>query len=125
MADKKVLIVEDDEELHVLYTLYLQGESFHILKAFNGQQALEILEQEIPEVIVLDMIMPIMDGETFLLKLHERGHLKKIPVIIASVNDRIPQKLLHLGNVHAVLRKPFSIENLVGKIREAIAKKPA
>lgn len=123
MVEAKILIVEDDEELQTLYHLYLQGESFQILKALNGKQALETLALERPDVIVLDMIMPEMDGETFLIEINRRGTWKGIPIIIASVNDKIPKKLLKIPNVFATLRKPFSIETLVGKVREAIAER--
>lgn len=116
----KILIVEDDEDLHTLYGLYLQGADYDILRAFNGQEALNILETESPKVIILDMIMPVMDGEEFFTKLRTERKITEIPVIIASVNDKIPQKILNLGNVHAVLKKPFSIETLLENIKGAL-----
>ncbi len=119
----KILIVDDDEDLHTLYGLYLRGESFDIVKAYNGKQGLEAVEKERPDLIVLDMIMPIMDGEEFFTKLRVEKGIKDIPVIIASVNEKIPQKLLDLGNIYTTLKKPFTIETLIGKIREALAKK--
>ena len=121
MAHPKILIVDDDEDLHTLYGLYLQSESFDIARAFNGKQALEMVEKENPDLIVLDMIMPVMDGEEFFIKLRTE---KKIhtPVIIASVNEKIPQKLFDLGNIYTTLKKPFTIETLIEKIREALAK---
>ena len=118
--DKCVMIVEDDEELHTLYGLYLQGESFQILKAFNGKEALDILSRQKPDLIVLDMIMPVMDGEAFLEKLGASSSMLDIPIIIASVNDKIPQKYLKMTNVRATLKKPFSIEVLIDKIKEFV-----
>lgn len=115
----KILIVDDDEDLHTLYGLYLQGESFEVARAFNGQQALEAVEREHPDLIVLDMIMPVMDGEEFFVKLRTEKN-NKTPVIIASVNDKIPQKLFDLGDIYITLKKPFTIETLVGKIRDGL-----
>lgn len=123
MAVPKILIVDDDEDLHTLYGLYLQSQSFDIKQAFNGEQALEAIEKEKPDLIVLDMIMPVMDGEAFFTKLRTEKKILDIPVIIASVNDKIPQKLFDLGNVFATLKKPFTIETLVGKIKEAVQAK--
>lgn len=123
MAGNKILIVDDDEDLHTLYGLYLKGENFEIMRAFNGKLGLELLENEKPDLIVLDMIMPVMDGEEFLTKLRTEKGILDIPVIIASVNEKIPQKILNLGNIYTTLKKPFTIETLVGKIREALAKK--
>ena len=119
----KILIVDDDEDLHTLYGLYLKGESFDIVKAYNGKQGLEAVEREKPDLIVLDMIMPIMDGEEFFTRLRVEKGIKDIPVIIASVNEKIPQKLFDLGNIYTTLKKPFTIETLVGKIKEALATK--
>ncbi len=120
MAKAKILIVDDDEDLHVLYGLYLQGESFDLLQARNGREALDLVEKERPDLIVLDMIMPVMDGEEFFIKLRSEKKIKDIPVIIASVNDKIPPKLYELGNIPFTLKKPFTIETLVTKIRAAL-----
>lgn len=123
MAAPVILIVDDDEDLHTLYGLYLQSHDFKILRAFNGKQALEILDTETPDLIVLDMIMPVMDGEEFYVKLRTEKKLKDVPVIIASVNEKISQKIYGAGHVYTTLKKPFTIETLVGKIQEALAKK--
>lgn len=122
IREPRVLIVDDDEDLHTLYRLYLQGESFKILQAFNGVQGLEMVEKEKPDLIVLDMIMPVMDGEEFFQKLRGEKKNTTTPVIIASVNDKIPDRILQLGNVACVLKKPFTIETLVGKIKEVFSR---
>ena len=118
----KVLIVDDDEDLHTLYGLYLQGQSYQLLKAYDGKQGMDIVEKEKPDLIVLDMIMPVMGGEEFLTTLCGEKQIKDIPVIIASVNEKIPQKLLDLGPIFTTLKKPFTIETLVVKIEEALSK---
>lgn len=120
MQEPTVLIVDDDEDLHTLYSLYLQGESIRILRAFNGQEGLALLEREHPDLIVLDMIMPVMDGEEFFIKMRTERNIKDIPVIIASVNEKISPRLYELGNIYTTLKKPFTIETLVGKIQEAL-----
>ena len=122
MPNPKIMIVDDDEDLHTLYGLYLQGESFQIARAFNGREALDALEKEKPDLIVLDMIMPVMDGEEFFIKLRTEKK-SSIPVIIASVNEKIPQKLFDLGNIYATLKKPFTIETLIAQIQQALSKK--
>ena len=123
MAPPTILIVDDDEDLHTLYGLYLQSHDYKILRAYNGKQALEILEKETPDLIVLDMIMPVMDGEEFYVKLRTEKKMTEIPVIIASVNEKISPKIFSAGKVYTTLKKPFTIETLVGKIEEALAKK--
>lgn len=119
-AEKRILIVEDDEDLHSLYRLFLQGESYQILEARDGEEGLEKAEKEKPDVIILDMIMPVMDGEEFIRKYRlERKHFD-VPIIIASVNDKIPPSLIEKGKVRSVLKKPFPIEVLLREIESAL-----
>ena len=117
---KKVLIVEDDEDLNLLYRLYLQGESYQIMQARNGKEGLEQVAAQKPDLIILDMIMPVMDGEEFLEKLRFEKKVTDVPVIIASVNDRIPASLIEKTKVRSVLRKPFAIETLLREIEAAL-----
>lgn len=119
---KKILIVEDDEDLHLLYGLYLQGESYAITQARNGQEGLDCIQKEKPDLIILDMIMPVMDGEEFIQKLRIEQKVFDIPIIIASVNDKIPPALLEKGRIRTVLRKPFPIEVLLEHIAAALGK---
>jgi CheY-like chemotaxis protein len=117
---KKVLIIEDDEDLHLLYRLYLQGESYKILQARNGKEGLEKIAQERPDLIILDMIMPVMDGEEFIQKFRFEDKIFDIPIIIASVNDKVPPSLIEKGKIHTVLKKPFPIEVLLREIETAL-----
>ncbi|HOW58113.1 MAG TPA: response regulator [Candidatus Omnitrophota bacterium] len=114
---KKVLIVEDDKDFQDIYSLYLQGESFEVQKAYNGSEGLAILDKEIPDLIILDLIMPVMDGEEFYVHLREREPCRSIPVIIASVNEKMPQRIEELGGVAGILRKPFEIDKLLQAVR--------
>ena len=118
--EKKILIVEDDEDLLCLYRLYLQGESYQIIQAKNGLEGLEHAEQDHPDLIILDMIMPIMDGEEFIKKYRVEKKNFGVPIIIASVNDKIPPSLLEKGKIRNVLKKPFSIEILIKTIKSIL-----
>jgi DNA-binding response OmpR family regulator len=114
---KKILIVEDDSDFQDIYQLYLQGESFQVLTASNGKEAGAVLEKETPDLIILDLIMPVMDGEEFYVWLRAQEKWRNIPVLIASVNDKMPQRVAELGGVAGNLRKPFAIDLLLEKIR--------
>ena len=117
----KILLIDDDDELHTLYNLYLQGESHELLEAFNGQEGFEILERETPDMIILDMIMPVKDGETFLREAIENGKCGEIPIVIASVNDKIPAELLEFKNVQTVMKKPFAVDTLLETIQKIVS----
>ena len=112
---------QDDSDFQDIYALYLQGESdFQVLKAADGKQGLAILESEAPNLIILDLIMPVMDGEEFYVALRTQEKWKKIPLIIASVNEKIPAKITEIGGVAGSLRKPFNIDDLLQKIRACL-----
>lgn len=117
---KKVLIVEDDNDFQDIYQLYLQGESFKVLTALNGKEAMAVLEKETPDLIILDLIMPVMDGEEFYVWLRAQEKWHRIPVIIASVNEKIPHRITDLGGIAGTLKKPFEIDSLIEKIRASL-----
>jgi len=122
MGKPKIMIVEDDQDIHILYGLYLRGKDFEIIRAYHGAEALQRLDETKPDLIILDMIMPVMDGEEFFVKLRTEKKNTDVPVIIASVNDKIPQKMTDLGNIHAILKKPFTMDILIRHIETALAK---
>lgn len=115
---KKILIVDDDSDFQDIYQLYLRGESFQVLTALNGKEALAVLEKETPDLIILDLIMPVMDGEEFYMGLRAQEKWRQIPVIVASVNEKIPLCMTSPGGISGSLKKPFQIDALVEKIHE-------
>lgn len=113
---KKILIVEDDSDFQDIYRLYLQGEAFRVLTAMNGKEALAVLEKETPDLIILDLIMPVMDGEEFYGMLRSQEKWRLIPVIVASVNEKMPKRIAEIGGIAGNLKKPFGIDSLIEKI---------
>ena len=114
---KKILIVEDDSDFQGIYQLYLQGESFQVLTALNGKEAIAVLEKETPDLIILDLIMPVMDGEELYVWLRGQAKWRTTPVIVASVNEKMPPRISDLGGIAGSLKKPFDIDTLLEKIR--------
>lgn len=118
---KAILIVEDDEDFHFLYKDILLSElDVEILQAFNGEEALKIIDQRKPDLIILDILMPVMDGETFFRILRTERNLRDIPVMIASVNDQAGESLAKINNIRAVFKKPFSYHLFLSKVKEAL-----
>ena len=114
---KKILIIEDDIDFQNIYQLYFQGESFQVLTAMNGKDAIAVLEKETPDLIILDLIMPVMDGEEFYAWLRKQEKWRHTPVIVASVNEKLPQGMIDLGGIAGNLKKPFLIDALIEKVR--------
>jgi DNA-binding response OmpR family regulator len=81
---KKILIVEDDVFIHDIYKVKFSQEGFDVSVAENGMEALKELEKNIPDMILLDIIMPRMDGTDLLKKIKKNEKWSKIPVIVLS-----------------------------------------
>jgi DNA-binding response OmpR family regulator len=110
----RILIVEDDAALREMMAELLEVEGFDADVACNGQEALEKAHENPPRVIVLDMMMPVMDGWTF--RAHQRfdAVIADIPVVILSA---APVERLANVRAAAVLQKPFDYEGLISAIR--------
>jgi DNA-binding response OmpR family regulator len=110
----RVLIVEDDRDLCELMALLLTGAGFETDVANNGQDAIDQALDNPPRVIVLDMMMPVMDGWAF--RAHQRQYvtLATIPVIILSA---VPLGRLRNAGAAAAFQKPFHETELIAAVR--------
>ncbi len=83
-ARKKIMVVEDEESLRTLYVEILQQEGFEVYSAQNGQAALSLFAKTQPNLILLDLMMPGMNGKELLRTMGEHEELKNIPVIVLT-----------------------------------------
>jgi len=120
---KKILVVDDEPDIVKVLVARLKEQGYAIATAFDGNQAVVQAEQYQPDLIILDIMMPGMDGTEAAQKLKENPKTERIPIIFLSAlqtkteekkgGDRIG------GNV--ILAKPFEMNILLGKIREMIS----
>jgi signal transduction histidine kinase/DNA-binding response OmpR family regulator len=117
-ADAGVLVVEDDPTTRELTRRLLAKEGWSVLEAGNGRQALEVLEAHAPGVIVLDLMMPEMDGFDFLAELRTWEERRNIPVVVVTAKDLGPEERARLnGCVQRVLQKgSHSRETLLNEV---------
>ena len=123
MAPKaKILVVEDNLDEAKLLKMDLEGEGYEVVCAFNGKEALERLEAEKPDLIVLDVMMPEMDGFTFCSRLRASPGNKDIPVVLLTgVAEHIHETRYPLDGVlraeaEEYLEKPVKPEDLLKTI---------
>jgi two-component system chemotaxis response regulator CheY len=109
-----VLVVDDDPDLGEMMAQLLRGEGFDTEVAINGQDALDKAHANPPQVILLDMMMPVMDGWTFLAHQRKDAALAIIPVIVLSAVP--PARLANVGAA-ATLQKPFDLNELLATLR--------
>jgi DNA-binding response OmpR family regulator len=118
MDDEKlrVLVVDDDPALRRLMTLVLRLEGFDVDTAADGLKALECLQDHAVDVVVLDLLMPRMDGMTCYRAIRTAGN--DVPVVITSVLDS--RNAARTLGAEAVLPKPFDPERLVTAVRDVL-----
>ncbi len=116
-----VLIVDDHEPTIQLVKSSLEGLGMRVNAASNGAEALLAVEREIPDLIILDVMMPVMDGFQTLQVLQQAQETKSIPVVMltAKSGDSDVAQGWRWG-VTSYLTKPFSIENLVALVRRVL-----
>jgi CheY-like chemotaxis protein len=112
----KVLVVDDNEGLVELLERYLTGHACQVMAASSGQEGLELTQEFAPDAIILDVMMPEMDGWEFLQRLRARTHTASTPVIICSViND--PGLAYSLG-ASLFIPKPVSRDGVLRGLRQ-------
>ncbi len=118
MKGSQILLVDDEKYTLQLLEKIFQAEAYIVLTAQSGPEALEILETEKPNLIVLDIIMPDMDGLEVLKKLKENESTRKIPVIALTSRQDLDMKLTVLKDgALDYITKPFQKEELVYRVR--------
>lgn len=118
-AKNKVLVVEDDADLRRLYAIGLNQQGFEVKLAANGAEALDRLLTEKPQVILLDMLMPIMDGWEVLEKISSMKLSGPIPVVVISGQAHPTDRPLH-PLIVGWLSKPVALADLSEAVREAL-----
>lgn len=110
---KRVLVIDDDLPLRGMLAAALRQHGFQVLLASDGGEGQRAMTIHKPDVVLLDLAMPDVNGWDFLQRLQETGHLGKVPIIVVSAHLRIdPQAILQMG-VRAILPKPFNLQELI------------
>lgn len=117
---KKVLVVEDEEGLRLLYEEELKSEGYEVLTARNGKEALQQLETGKPDLVILDIVMPVMDGMEALGRI--LGKERKIPIILNTSYAGYRQNFMSWA-ADAYVTKSDDLDELKKKIRELLEKK--
>lgn len=125
MAKNKILIVEDDRLLQDGYALALQAENFQVLRANDGQEGLELALKEKPDLILLDILMPIMDGLQMLEELRkDESYGKKASVVLltnlSATNEDIVKKVAQTGPMYYIVKSSLTFREVVEKIKEVL-----
>lgn len=108
-----MLVVEDDRDIREAVSAMLEAEGYVVLTAENGEEALGILARGQPCVVLLDLMMPVMNGWDFMRAMKEDRRLEDIPVVVCSAYTERPAT-----GVRRVLKKPLDVNKLLAAVAE-------
>ena len=113
-----ILVCDDERDIVAALKIYLEAEGYGVVCAYNGAQALELLDREDVSLVLLDVMMPVMDGITAMIKLREKSN---VPVIMLTAKSEDTDKILGL-NIGAddYVTKPFNPVEVIARVRSQL-----
>jgi len=119
---KKILIVDDEPSIIVPVQFLMEQNGYDVLVAFSGEEAMEVIEENQPDLILLDIMLPVIDGFEVCQRVRENPQWNKIKIILLTAlgSDANVEKGLALG-ADAYITKPFSNIEIVDKVKELMA----
>jgi two-component system response regulator VicR len=120
---KRVLCIEDDAEMIDLIRLILERKGFEVLEAVGGKEGLEVSRREMPDLILLDLMMPEIDGWEVFRQLRADEQLKDIPVVVVTAKAQSIDIVLglHIAKVDGYVTKPFGPQELLKSVNKVLA----
>lgn len=117
---KKILVVDDDTDMVYILKSTLEKNGYAVITALDGGQALNLIKNDVPDLMIVDLTMPIMNGWSFNMKVHEDKRYKDTPIIILSglLEREVSSDKMEDGITY--IPKPFDIFKLMDKVKELL-----
>ena len=117
MTEKTILLVDDEADIIQTLIPHLVVNGYGVISAVDGVEGLKKARSERPDLIILDVVMPNMDGYTFIKELRSDQDISSIPVIVITVRDKM-KDLFEVEGVKDYVTKPFEVEDLIEKVNK-------
>lgn len=119
---KKIVSIEDDKVLSDMLYSGLKDAGFDVLRAFDGEEGLKLVETEKPNLVLLDILLPKLDGLQVAKKLKSNPLTKEIPIIILSMLDKSASvaEALDIGVYEYMAKDNFKVEEIVARVRQKL-----
>jgi len=119
---KKILFIEDESALQKTLSDYLKKEGYEVVSALDGESGLRLAQTQKPDLILLDLILPKMDGFEVLRKLMENPETKEIPVIILTNLERMEDigRALELGAKTYLVKANYTLKEVAEKVKKVL-----
>jgi DNA-binding response OmpR family regulator len=123
----RVVYIEDDPEMIDLVTLILNRRGYQVKGAHGGRQGLEFVSQDLPDLVLLDLMMPDMDGWDVYQQLKASESTRQIPVIVITAKSQAIDRVLglHIAKVDDYISKPFRPQELLDSIDRVMGTQPS
>lgn len=120
----KVVCVEDEPEMIDLIRLILGRKGYEVIGAHGGLAAFEVIKESVPDLILLDLMMPDIDGWEVYQQIKADADLNKIPVVVVTAKAQSIDKVLglHIAKVQDYISKPFSPQELINSVEQVLAR---
>jgi DNA-binding response OmpR family regulator len=119
----KILVVDDDPEISTLVQYTLESAGHQVKICDNGREVLDTLRSYKPELLVLDVMLPGIDGYSLAAQISEDAELKKLPIIVLSALEPSRTMFQRFSQVVGFLTKPFNTDDLMEAVKNGLTKK--
>ncbi|NQV04099.1 MAG: response regulator [Candidatus Omnitrophica bacterium] len=120
-TQKKILVIDDEEDMQKLLKIRFEQDNFTVITAGDGDIGAKTAEQEMPDLIILDIMMPKVDGYSCLKEIRKLPKTKDIPVLMLSGKEEEKVRdLFAFQKISGYMEKPFELDNLVAKVKEIL-----
>jgi DNA-binding response OmpR family regulator len=125
VAKPRILVVEDDPDLRCILKLQLESSGFEVVQAENGAEGFKAIQVTVPHCVILDLMMPVMDGFGFLKRVRSIMSTKDVPILILTASEDERNKVRGFQyQADAYMSKPYDLEKLTAQVESLLAKAP-
>lgn len=126
VAKPRILVVEDDPDLRRILKLQLEDRLYEVSEAENGAEGFRSIQAELPDCVILDLMMPVMDGFGFLKRVRSIMDTTEMPIIILTASEDERNRVRGFQyQADFYMSKPYDLDKLVGEVEQLLAKKVA
>ncbi len=119
MTNKKIIVCDDDEGILDMLTFVLEDSGYNVIAEPNSLNVLQLVKKERPDLLMVDLWMPVLSGDQVVKRLKAEDSTRNIPVIVISASTD-GKKIAYEAGADRYIAKPFDIDQLIDKVQEAI-----
>lgn len=116
-----ILIVDDNDDLLLLLRLTLESDGHKVIAAQDGREVLDLLDKMRPQLMLLDVMMPDLDGLELTRRIRSRSELSSLPVLLVSANRELTEQQVHQSGADGIIYKPYGLDELLEQVQETIS----